>query len=179
MMLTACATEQAAVVERLDDLTAVTITHARTPIVMSPDTPFDAGAARDYAQIGVIEVNRMGSLQYFIWLGISEIEYPESVSQHPDGYESIILILDGDEFPLELGGWTHPAIGASQAVYRKLFNSSVDAYYEVELELIQLMSDAESVEFLTTGPSPKKFVSWYRQEKAKDELAEFVRIAQQ
>ncbi len=178
-ILSACAVEQASVVEKLDELTAVTITHSRTPIIVSPDTAFDPAAARDFAQIGAIEINRMGSLQYFLWLGISELQHLESAGEHPDGYESIVLIVGGEEFPLNVRGWTHAAIGSSEPVYKKLFRTSVDAYYEVTLEQIQLLTEVDAIRIRTTGPESKEFVSWYRQTKAKDDLAEFLRTVSQ
>ncbi len=179
VILSACATEQPAVVENLDELTAVTITHARTPIILSPETPLDNEAVRDYAQIGAIEINRMGSLRYFLWLGISEVDQIESADERPQGYESITLSLDSRKIPLDLVGWTHNAIGTSEPIYKKLFRTSVDAYYEVDLAQIQLMNDAEVIEFHTSDAPTRKFVSWYRQSRARDDLAEFVRTVTQ
>ncbi len=179
VILSACATEQPAVVENLDELTAVTITHARTPIILSPETPLDSETVRDYAQIGAVEINRMGSLGYFLWLGISEVDQPDGLDERPEGYESITLSLDGREIPLDLIGWTHNAIGTSEPVYKKLFRTSVDAYYEVDLAQIQLMNDADVIEFRTSDAPPRKFVAWYRQSRARDDLAEFVRTVTQ
>lgn len=179
VLLSACATEQSAVIENLDELTAVTITHARTPIILSPETPLENETVRDYAQIGAIEINRMGSLRYFLWLGISEVDQLDSVDVRPEGYESITLLLDSQEIPLDLVGWTHNAMGTSEPVYRKLFRTSVDAYYEVDLLQIQLMNDAEVIQFQTSGAPPKRFVAWYRQSQARDDLAEFVRAVTQ
>jgi hypothetical protein len=173
-ILSACAAEQASVIEKLDELTAVTITHSRTPIIVSPNTHFDPAIARDYVQIGPIEINRMGSLQYFLWLGISETQHFEIKGEHPDGFESIVLIADDEKFPLNVHGWTHAAIGSSEAIYEKLFQSSVDAYYEVTPEQIRLLADADAIELHTTGPSSTEFVLLYRQTRAKDDLTEFL-----
>jgi len=73
-ILSACAADQQPAVGHLDELTAVTIAHSRTPIIMSTDT---ISEWREYVQIGAIEVNRMGTLQYYLWLGISEVKYTE------------------------------------------------------------------------------------------------------
>ena len=179
MILSACATEQPAVVQNLDELTAVTVTHARTPIIMSPETPIDNETVRDYAQIGAIEINRMGSRRYFLWLGISEVHHRETADEQPQGYESITLLMDDQKHPLDLIGWTHNSIGTSERVYQKLFRTSVDAYYEVDFAQIRSINDAEVIEFQTSGAEPKKFVSWYRQSKAREDLAEFVRTVTQ
>jgi len=44
-------------------------THSRTPIVMSTDEPSDL--ARDYVQIGAIEINRMGALRYHLCFNLT------------------------------------------------------------------------------------------------------------
>lgn len=179
LVLSACATEQLSVVEKLDELTAVTITYSRAPIVMSIDRPFDPRDKRDYVEIGAIEVNRMGTLQYFLWLGISEMTDPESADTRPKGFESIVFIAGGEEFQLDVLGWTHEAIGTSQRVYKKLFSTTVDAYYEVTLDQIQLLTEANGMEFRTSGSMPKEFVLWYRPITAKNDLAEFLRTVLQ
>lgn len=174
-ILSACAAGQPPVVEKLDELTAVTITHNRTPFVMSTDTTYDPEAARDYVQIGAIEVNRMGTLKYYLWLGISEMQYTENTDQPPEGFESIVFVVAGEEFQLDVLGWTQAAIGVSEPVFKKLFGTSVDAYYAVTLEQIQLLTEADAMIFRTTGSAPKEFVSWYKQTTAKNDLSEFFR----
>ncbi len=173
--LSACATGQAPVVEKLDELTAVTYTYVRTPLILSPDTPLDRTQARDYVQVGVIEVNRMGSLKYYLWLGISDTEHVGSSDSHHGGFKSIVLTLGDQKLPLDIHGWTHEAIGVSEPVYKKLFSTSIDAYYEVTLEHVRLLAEVDSMKLLTSGSAPKEFVSWYRQTAAEEELAEFLR----
>jgi len=177
--LSSCAAGQAPVVEKLDELTAVTYTYVRTPLILSPDAPLDRANARDYVQVGAIEVNRMGSLKYYLWLGISEIEHVESSGTHHDGFKSIVLIFGDRKFPLDIRGWTQEAIGVSEPVYQKLFSTSVDAYYEVTLEHVRLLAEEDSMTLLTSGSAPREFVSWYRQTTAKEELAEFLRTVLQ
>jgi len=177
--LSACAAGQAPVVERLDELTAVTYTHTRTPLILSPDTPLDRENERDYVQVGAIEVNRMGVLNYYLWLGISDIQHVESAGTQHDGFESIVLVLGDQKYSVDIRGWTQDAIGLSEPVYRKLFSTSVDAYYEVTLEHIRLLADVDNIKLLSTGSAPEEFVSWYRQTTAKEELGEFLRTVMQ
>ena len=178
-VLSACATVQPTVVERLDEQTAVTITNSRTPIIMSPDTPHAAGTARDYLQIGAIEVNRMGTLQYYLWLGISNPEHMAGAIERPKEFESIVFVAGSERIRLDIRGWTPEAIGASEPVYRKLFRNSSDAYYQVTLDNIQQLADADSLTLYTTGSEPTEFVPWYEQTTAKDDLAEFIRVVRQ
>jgi hypothetical protein len=125
-------------------------------------------------QIGAIEVNRMGTLQYYLWLGISEMNYEATANEQPEGFESIVIDVGGEKIPLDVLGWTENAIGVSEPVYKKLFSTSVDAYYQVTLEQIQLLNEVDGIKLLTTGSEAREFVSWYRQDTAKDDLAEFL-----
>lgn len=177
--LSACAAGQAPVVEKLDELTAVTYTHVRTPLILSPDTSLDRTQATDYVQVGAIEVNRMGSLNYYLWLGISDTQYEESSSTHQDGFESITLTLGDQKFPLDIHGWTHASIGISEPVYKKLFSTSVDAYYEVTPEQVRSLTEVDNMKLLTSGAAPKEFVPWYRQTAAKEEFTEFIKAVLQ
>lgn len=171
-ILSACATEP--VIEKFDELTAVTITYHRTTLTMSPDRPFDRETGNDFVQIGAIEVNRSGTPHYYLWLDISDGSGMKSASEGPEEYDSIVLVVDGEKIELNVHGWTAAAIGASEPVYKKLYGSSVDAYYQVEVDHIRLLTDADSLELHTTGPAAKEFVPWLSPAKAKDEMAEFL-----
>jgi len=174
-ILSACATGQLPVVEKLDDITAVTITYSRSPVIMGRDTAFDRADTRDYVQLGAIEVNRMGGLQYYLWLGISDIDYATSTDERPDGYESIVIVAGGEELQLDVLGWTPAAIGASEPVYKKLFTTSVDAYYEVSLDQIQSLATANVLKLRTGGSDAKEFIPWYGQAESTGVFVEFVR----
>lgn len=178
-ILSACTVGQPIVVEKLDELTAVTITYGRTPIFMSPDTPFDREAERDYVQIGAIEVNRMGTRQYYLWLGISDMSQAASAGRQPEGFDSIFLIVQDEEVRLDILGWTPEVIGASEPVYEKLFATSADAYYQVTLDQIQLLTDSGGLKLRTTDSTPIEFVPWYKQTTFEGDLSEFVRTVSQ
>ena len=159
-ILSACATGQPPVVEKLDEITAVTITYSRAPIIMGRDTALDRAETRDYVQLGAIEVNRMGGLQYYIWLGISDIDYATSAAERPEGYESIAIVVGDDTLRLDVLGWTPAAIGASAPVYKKLFTTSVDAYYQVSLDQIRSLATADVLKLRTGGSPAKEFIPW-------------------
>ena len=173
--LSACMAGQSIVVEKLDETTAVTITYVGAPLVLSPETRFDQETGRDYTQVGAMEVNRMGALQYYLWIGITEVGQAENAAGHPDGYDSVVFIVDDEELRLDVLGWTPEAIGASEPVYRKLYATSADAYYQVTLDQIQLLAYSDSLKLLTTGPAPKEFLPRFGQETFQGDWTEFVR----
>jgi len=146
---------------------------------MSPDASYDREIERDYVQIGAFEVNRMGTRQYYLWLGISDAKQMASTDKHPSGFDSIVLIVGGEKIQLDVLGWTPAATGTSEPVYEKLFATSVDAYYQVTLDQIQLLTDSDNLKLRTTGSTTKEFVSWYRQTTFKGDLAEFLETVMQ
>jgi hypothetical protein len=175
-ILSACATGQPNVVEKLDELTAVTVTYCRIPLVMSRDVPFDDKTDRDYVQVGVMEVNRIGTFKYYIWLGITEVGQAANPGKRPAGFESVVFAAGDKNLQLDILGWTPEVIGTSEPVYKKLFLASADAYYPVTLEQIQLLTDVDNLTLRTTGSAPKEFISWYRKTAFESELVEFIRV---
>ena len=146
---------------------------------MSPDTSFSKANERDFVQMGAIEVNRMGTRQHYVWLGISDVEQMASADKHPEGYDSIILVAGDRSVRLEVLGWSPRAIDASEPVYEKLFANSADAYYRITLDQIRLLSDPDQLKLRTTGSTRKEFVPWYEQAGFKEDLNEFLGIVMQ
>ena len=177
--LPACTTVQPAVIEKMDDLTAVTVTYSRTPLVMSPDTSLIREARRDYLQLGVVEVNQMGSLQYYLWLGITLVNQDSYAGKPVEGFDSIILAVNDESFALDVKGWTPGVIGTSEQVYQKLFPDSADAYYSVTLEQIRLLTASDNLKLRTSGSAPDEFVSWYSQTTFESDLSEFLNAVTQ
>jgi hypothetical protein len=175
-LISACATQQPPVVEKLDELTAVTITYSRTPYILSQDTTFDRANERSFLQVGSIEVNQMGSLDYYLWLGISDMSEISSAQDRPEAYESIVLVADNAEMRFDVLGWAATAIGASEPVYNKLFATSLDAYYPITLDQLQLLADAADLKLRTKNPAAREFIPWYKQATSRADLAEFLRV---
>ena len=173
-LLSACAAGQPPVIEKLDDVTAVTSTHSRTPLFLSPETATGGTTAREFVQIGAIEVNRMGVLEYYLWLGIWDRDNFDSGEDRPNAYASIVILTDTESLPFEIHGWGHESIGTSEPFYKKIFPENVDAYYEVSLDQIKLIAEATSLKLESTGPEQKRFVPWYNQDKAKSDLQAFL-----
>lgn len=176
--LTGCAASAPGIVERLDWSTGATITYVDTPLVLYRDTPARAAYARDYAHIGPIEVNRSGIYKYFLWVGSWATMQTSSISEHRDGFESIVIFADGEPLNLELSGWTPDAIGVGGPTYLKPVASSTDAYYQVTVDQIRFIVQARDIRLRTTGLLPREFLLWDDQASARKDFAEFLRRIQ-
>ena len=176
LTLVGCASSPA-VNEKLDPNTGVTITYSGTPLVLYRDDPSRAAFARNYVHVGPIQVNRSGSYRYYLWLGIWNTMQVADISEHRDGFESIIIFADGEPLTLELAGWTPESIGASEATYIKPLASTADAYYEVTADQIRLIAAATDIRLQATGASPREFQLWDEQVSARSSLVEFLTLA--
>lgn len=177
MTVIGCASSSPTVNDKLDPLTGVTVTFAETPLVLYRDNPSQAAYARNYVHLGPIQVNRTGSHRYYLWIGIWNTMQLADVSEHRDGFESIIVFADAEPLTLDLTGWTPESIGTSEPTYLKPVASTADAYYEVTADQIRLIADARDIRVQATGTSPREFQLWDEQKSARRSLAEFLHHA--
>ena len=175
VLLGACTATPPTVIEALDESTGATVTYSETPINMSPDTDFARANTRPYVDMGAIRVNRNRVREYFLWLGIWDVDYAGRGNRQPAEFESVVIVVDGEPLALEVHGWSHAAIGSSGPVYKRLFPDAADAYYAVSLEQIGQLAAAADIRLRTGGAAPREFVPWYRVEKAQSALAAFFR----
>ena len=174
LVLAACASDPPAVGEKLDWQTGVTVSYVDTPLVLYRETPAQAAYARDYVQVGPIQVNRSGSYQYFLWVGSWATMQTTDILEHRDGFESIVIFADGEPLALELTGWTPDAIGASEPTYLKPVASSTDAYYQVTADQIRLIAEARDIRLQTGGSFPREYQLWDEQAPARNGFAAFL-----
>ncbi len=163
--------------EKLDPQTSVTITYSPTPMILFRDDPGHAANARNLVSLGPLQTNRSGSYQYFIWLGIWNTNHSVNATDARDGFDSIMLLVDGEPLALEVSGWTPAAIGASQPVYPQPVASAIDAYYRVTADQIRLIAEADEVSLRTTGFSSRSFELWDKQAVAREGFRSFLLAA--
>jgi hypothetical protein len=175
LTLVACAGQPGAIQDKLDPTTAVTITYSRTPMVFYRDNSGKAAYARNYLHLGPLEVNRAGTYHYFLWLGIWNTMQNADSGEARNGFESIVIYVDGEPLALELTGWTPAAIGATEPVYVRPVASAADAYYEVTVDHLRLIAASEDVRVQSTGPGARTYELWDKQKSARKSLDEFLR----
>ena len=174
VLLVGCATSSQTVGEKLDPVTSATVMFSPTPLIMYRDDPAHAAHARNFVSIGPLEVNRSGQYQYFLWLGIWNTNHSASIDDHREGFDSILIFVDGEPLQLDVGGWTPEAIGASEPVYPKPVASAIDAYYPVTADQIRLIARSSSIELRTTGFSPRTFEAWDEQTAARESFLQLM-----
>ena len=173
--LIACSSTGSMTTQKLDPLTAVTITYTKSPLVFYHDQSGRAAYARDYIHMAPLEVNRGGTYRYFIWLGIWNTLQDNQTGGPRDGFESIVVMADGEPKVLELSGWTAASVGASEPIYLKPVASSSDAYYEVTADYLRLLAESTDVRIQSSGSRGASYEPWDNQERGLTSLREFVR----
>jgi len=150
------------------------MTRSSEPLVLYRDNSGRAAYARDYVYMGPVSVNRMGAYRYFIWLGAWSTIQSRDATSLRDGLETAILFADGEPLSLDLLGWAPEAVGLSAAPYPSPAASTIDAYYEVTIDQIRLISEARDVRLLTGGADPANYEQWDAQTMARSGWRAFV-----
>ena len=175
VVLAACASNPAALTrEYLDTGTGVTVTASQVPLVLYRDNPAAAAYARNVVHLGPVEVNRSGEYRYFLWVGIWNTLQAADTSLSRDGFETIIITVDGESMALDLAGWTPAVIDTSTPVYLRPVASAAEAYYPLTVDQIRVIAEARSVTLRTTGDSPREYDLWSRQQGARQAMVAFL-----
>ncbi|MDH4314831.1 MAG: hypothetical protein OEW68_08315 [Gammaproteobacteria bacterium] len=174
--VSSCASFGASTIEKLDPLTSVTLTAVKTPMIFYRDNSGRAAYAKDFANLGPIQVNQSGRYRYFLWVGIWSTGQESADTRRRDNFEEPVLYIDGEPFQLVLAGWTPESIGASEGIYTKPVASAIDAYYEVTPDVIRLLVQASDVRLRTGGIDGVSFEPWNDQQAARDSLKDFLEL---
>lgn len=175
VVLASCASGPSALThEFLDTGTGVTVTASRVPLVLYRDNPSAAAYARNVVHLGPVEVNRSGEYRYYLWVGIwNTLQSPDTAASR-DGFETIVIVVDGESMALDLAGWTPAAINASAPVYLRPVASAAEAYYPLTVDQIRFIAEARNISLRTTGYSPREYVLWSAQGSARQGLLTFL-----
>jgi hypothetical protein len=174
VLIISCSSSGSLITQKLDPMTAVTITYVKSPLIFYHDQSGRAAHARDYVHMAPLEVNRGGTFRYFMWLGIWNTLQDRQTGGPRDGFESIVVLADGEPRVLDLSGWTAASVGASEPIYLKPVASSSDAYYEVTADYIRLLAESQDIRIRTTGPRGTSYEPWDSQARALTSLQEFL-----
>ncbi len=175
LYLSACATGSGLVQEKLDPVTSTTISYSSAPLVFYRDVPGRAAHARDFVHVAPLEVNRSGNYEYYLWLGIWSTMRDAGADR--DGFDSVVIFVDGEPLPLDISGWTPATIGASEPVFLKPVASATDAYYRINIDQLRMIAEAADVRLQSTGPGSLSYEPWDTQGAARTGLQQFLDIS--
>jgi hypothetical protein len=160
LVLAACGGTDVLIANRLDPVMGVTVTSTTKPLVFYRDRSAQAAYAKDYVYLGPIEVNNMGTKNYFIWLGAWSSSDVADRSAQMDAFESVVVFADGEPLSLQVDGWTPESIGLSESTYVRPVASATDGYYRVTIDQIRLMAEARDLEVRAGSTQPQIYFPW-------------------
>ncbi len=172
--VTGCSGNTVFVGEKLDPATSVTIRYIGHPLVFYRNVSGRAAYAKDYVDLGPVEINRSGDYRYYIWLGIWTADGDTSTSATRDRFESVVIFAAGEPLQLEIKGWTPNSIGVSESVYTKPDASAADAYYELTFDQLRQLAEADNLRLQIGEGDSDMFEPWDKQRPGKAALIEFV-----
>ena len=91
-----------------------------------------------------------------------------------NGFDAIVLFVDGEPLALEISGWTPEAIGTSEPVYPRPVAFALDAYYQVTADQLRLIANSDDIHLRTTGFAPKTFEPWDDQVAVRKSFGDFL-----
>jgi len=133
--------------EFTDTRSAVTVTGAAEPLVVSHEEPALAVNARDYLSLGVIEVNRMGDYEHFLvvvaWSTIDRGRI-RGMSSRPEVADHLVLRADGRTFKLAAG--TEPDPVRDRELYPTPAAASARRYFRVDAPTLRAVVGAKTIQ---------------------------------
>lgn len=149
--------------ERLDEKSGATLVTAHEPIVFARTESQYSRSGRDYLYLGPVEVNRRGTRDYFLWVGVGttiDRGYLAPVEQMPT---TLYLQIRGEPMELKLEAWLErePGLGRMR-LYRTPVKLRAALAARVTLDQLKLIADElpESVRVAAGDGNGKLYFRW-------------------
>ena len=156
-MLSACASNTQ-LTSRLDrnGLTVVTLDE---PIVLARPVRQLAAAARDYAYLGPVEINRMGNRDYYLWVGLASTIDRQLIGVSPAQVQELAVLVDGRPMLLPLVNW---ATDLEQSPYDTAVPLYATFAAHASLDQIRRIATAKSVEvhLVSASGMTRRYQKW-------------------
>ncbi len=152
IVLPACAAKTQ-LISRLD-VSGLTVVTLDEPMLLARPVPRLAAAARDYAYLGPVEINRMGNREHFLWLGLASTIDRELAGVPQADVQTLAVLLDDRPMLLPLVQWVAEL---DQSPYETVAPLDATFAARASLDQIRRMSAAKSVEVHLVSTSG---VSW-------------------
>lgn len=143
LLLTACATTSDPLESHLDMSSGLTVANLQQVIVLAHPVPRRTTAARDYAYLGPVEINRMGQREHYLWVGMASTLDRRFFSEERPTPTMLQLLIDGRPMTLPLTAWDDAMAAPPYTV-----SAPVQAHLRARVSLDQLrrIAKAASVE---------------------------------
>jgi hypothetical protein len=163
LLLGACAVNVTPPRTWLDERTAATVTAQEPGAVFAYEEQMRATNARDYVQVGTVEVNRAGARRYYLVLLFwSTIDRAAGERDALDA-ELARSTLWADDRPIQLQRLPNGrmAAGVATAPYPAPAPATIESWYPVTLSEIRALAGATTLRLVAQGgPVPRQYRPW-------------------
>ncbi|MGI9258010.1 MAG: hypothetical protein ACR2QQ_04175 [Gammaproteobacteria bacterium] len=141
-ILTGCGVEPVRE-ELFEERSGLTWASINEPVVLASATPGYTVAARDYLYVGPVETNRLGTREYYLWMGAASTVDRELRGNSLPESETLLIIADGAPVTLALEQWNP---GFDDEPYESPVPTTQNWGARVSTHQIQRIARATSVE---------------------------------
>jgi hypothetical protein len=158
--------------QRLDERTTLVTTGLTEPLVLYREQPQLAANARDYIQLGPMEVNRQGNLSYYLWLGTWSTIDRGAGDRAASAFDRAYLFVDGE--PMELMAGPGPAFDARDLrFYDEPVRSTVNGFYPVTADQLRRLGAASDVYLVLGADERGRYETWKWNPQALSAFAQY------
>lgn len=142
----------------LDSSGLTVVTHDEAILLARP-VPTLAAAARDYAVVGPVEINRAGTLTFYLWVGLASTVDRERIGRSPPVGAALALIVDDEPMVLPLAPWEkdldHPPYVSAAPIYAAMAaHTTLDQIHRIAA------SDSVSLHIITRAGTTATYRAW-------------------
>lgn len=157
VLLASCATPPAER-SRLDS-SGVTVSTIAAVTILAHSLPAVAAGARDYAYIGPVEINNMGSRDYYLWISLASTIDREFLRLNTADTKTLLLMIDGEPMQFSVTRWRTvldaPVYSTSAPVYATLeAQTTVDQIHRIAT------ADSIEVHLVADTNSGARYTFW-------------------
>lgn len=128
--------------EQLDSRTGLTVSTARTALVLARGAPRYSRSARDYVYVGPVETNRQGLREYYLWLGFGTTLDRGFLAPEEARPQTLYLRAGGEWMKLDLQPWATRVPGLeTKGLYHTPVSIRTELAARVTLNQLDWMDD--------------------------------------
>ena len=142
----------------LDERTAATVTAQEPTAVFAHEEQTRAANARDYVQIGAVEVNRAGSRRYYLVLYSWSTIDRATVERDAIDDELVRSTLWADDRPIQLqrAPEGRTAAGVATSPFAAPAPSAIESWYPVTVSEIRALARARTLRLVAHGAATRR-----------------------
>ena len=166
--------EKSVLHQYFDESSGANITSLKEPLVFYKEYPWLSSNTRDYVYLGPIEINRSGSRNYLLWLGIwSTIDRLRAPSRFArNDFQTVYLLADNEPMELNIRAWSGEELGMAEAPYPPPVNGTLNGFYTVTMDQIRKLGQAESI--VIQSGSGAEYRLWKKNEQYFSEFENYI-----